>query len=57
MGTALDGAAIRLRLGALVGGSEGEALARAGRAAMAGEGVVNPSRLAAALFPGWPHPG
>jgi hypothetical protein len=57
MGTALDGAAIRLRLGALVGGSEGAALTRAGHAVMADEDAVNPARLTAALLPGWPHPG
>jgi hypothetical protein len=57
MSTALDAAALRLRLGALIGGSEGEALTHAGLAHMANEGVVNPTRLTAALLPGWPHSG
>ncbi|HEX4457841.1 MAG TPA: AAA family ATPase, partial [Polyangia bacterium] len=54
---ALYAAAIRRRLGALVGGSEGAALVAAADAYFAGEGVRHPARMTAALVSGWPHPG
>lgn len=56
-GAALYAAAIRLRLGELVGGSEGADLTAAGQLWMAREGVRNPARMTAALLPGWRHPG
>ena len=51
-GAALHAAAVRRRLGALVGGSEGAALVVAGDAFMAAQGVRNPARMTAALVPG-----
>jgi hypothetical protein len=55
--TALHAAAIRLRLGAMLGGSEGAALVADGQAWMADQRLQNPARMTAALLPGWPHPG
>ncbi len=48
-------AACRLRLGALVGGSEGDALEAAGLAWFTRERVPDPLRTSALLSPGW-HP-
>jgi hypothetical protein len=43
---------VRRRLGQLVGGDEGRALVAAADAALAGQGVVDPARLAAMIAPG-----
>jgi hypothetical protein len=50
----LQVAAIRRRLGATLGGSEGGSLRREGDAWMASEGFVSPDRMSAAVLPGWP---
>jgi hypothetical protein len=49
----LQVAAIRRRLGATLGGSEGGALRADGDAWMAAEGFVDPERMTAAILPGW----
>ena len=45
--------AARHRLGRLLGGDEGLALARAAGAAMAGEAIAEPERMTALLVPGF----
>jgi hypothetical protein len=50
----LQVAAIRRRLGAVLGGSEGAALRADGDAWMAAEGFVSGDRMTAAFLPGWP---
>lgn len=52
IGYVLRGAAARMRAGALLGGSEGDTLVEAGRAAMRAEEVVDPDRMAALYVPG-----
>jgi hypothetical protein len=51
-GMALHAASARLRRGALVQGAAGAAEVDAARAWMAGEGIVQPNRMAALLVPG-----
>jgi hypothetical protein len=50
-------AAARMRLGELLGGDEGAEHSARGRAFLSTQGTVRPDRIAAALMPGWPHPG
>lgn len=50
----LQVAALRRRLGATLGGSEGASLRAEGDAWLAAEGFVNPDRMSAAILPGWP---
>ncbi|MEZ4434078.1 MAG: hypothetical protein R3F65_16865 [bacterium] len=50
--TALCAAATRMRLGALLGGSEGQSLSRAGEDTMRDAGVRNPIAMARILAPG-----
>jgi eukaryotic-like serine/threonine-protein kinase len=53
----LHAAAARRGLGALVGGDEGAGMIAEAEAAMQGEGVKNPARMAAMLAPGqWNGP-
>jgi hypothetical protein len=52
--SSLQVAAIRRRLGAVLGGSEGGALRADGDAWLAAEGFVDADRMTAAILPGWP---
>jgi hypothetical protein len=53
-GSAFYLAIARRKKGELLGGDEGRALIAAADSWMAGEGIVNPARLAAAFVPGFP---
>jgi serine/threonine protein kinase len=56
-GMAMHAAAARCRLGELLGGSEGSAMARAAHDAIAAEGIRNPARWVAIYLPGvWTAP-
>ncbi|MDH5491223.1 MAG: AAA family ATPase, partial [Myxococcales bacterium] len=56
-GLALHQACAELRLGRLIGGSEGRSLLSAGAAYMQAEGVVRPEKLLRAIAPGFADPG
>jgi hypothetical protein len=56
-GSAFYLAIARRKKGELLGGDEGRALMATADAWMAGEGIVNPARLAAAFVPGFPPEG
>jgi eukaryotic-like serine/threonine-protein kinase len=51
----LYGAATRRRLGELIGGTEGRDLVTRADAWMTGQGIRNPTRMAAAFAPGFPE--